>query len=65
MQPNPLYSDTGSGVFCIHPSDKSFNLIQAHAHVQYEFLFLVQGSIFIPCTAPKPQTTTPAYMKGM
>lgn len=59
MQPNPLYSDTGSGVFCIHPSDKSFNLIQAHAHVQYEFLFLVQGSILVENSKQIVKATPP------
>ena len=47
MPPNPLYSDMGSGVFCVHAFDESFCQPYMHAHMQYEFLFVIQGSILV------------------
>lgn len=62
MQPNSLYSDPGSGVFCVHGTQERFFMPDVHVHVQYEYLYVRQGTLIVENNTEKIKVKGPCMI---
>lgn len=62
MQSNILYSDTGNGVFCSYMTSERFYMPNFHAHVQYEYLYIRQGTLIVESNADKEKVKGPCVI---